>query len=950
MPRLIEVLMKVGMLAAAGCLVASDAALAQRISAQPRAWIQSVLAMPCADAREHSLPLPTTVPPSEFVSFESRVLAFLQSGQYRQLGWCRDKGSEHSPVRDTGPFAKGVYYGTHPAVRIYYSPRAMKWLVDGRQGPIPDGAMIIKEQYRPPAARYSGLSDDQLPKVTDWTIMIKDSAGAKDGWFWGEFFDGMAFDDDKPPFQYPWASFGQYCLRCHATAEKEHTFSALKNIQGFPGQPIEFSNDGSWHRQPFARPPHRISPAHASAKTGRQANWDFLQTFTSIPGVVLADVQTMPSETYDNVVAPAGEGQYISSSQCMSCHGALNGPFGPTMFLPSPSALLGTVAGANVSPYGEWRWSPMGLAGRDPIFFAQLDGELAYLGTLPPPQNVVQERGLRNACLSCHGVMGKRQLDVDAGGQGDFKLDFLQLTDRGNPDFMYGALARDGISCASCHRIVPGNPAPGETPLEHFLKNSITGRFATSPPDTVFGPNRDDEISPYTMANATGITPKNSAYLRSSRMCGSCHTIELPVVDGKPGQSSLEQVTYLEWLNSRYQNEFGPAGPDARTCQDCHMPGHYHSAKKRLHVDRLVQKVAIIEDQDYPEAEHRAPQDELEIAERPDFKRHELLGMNAFLLEMFSQFNEILGVRKTDYMSGSSTDLQDAIDNIAQQASERTAKVRVSARPSGRRETEIEAQVAVTNLAGHRFPSGVGFRRAFIELLVLEDRDGVDAVVWGSGRTNSLGVIVDGNGMVLPSEFFTEYTDPEGRRQQHFQPHHQVITSQDQVQIYEELIKNADGEFTTSFIRRDETIKDNRLLPIGWTEHGPDPSLNGKFLESTHAFGVHDDPDYVNGTGTDSLTYRIQLPAGVDPSRTTVQATLYYQATPPSYLADRFKAAPKGAATQRLYYLASHLDLNKTPAEDWKLKVGSARARLNPGALADGRSAVQESGGQGPRR
>ena len=68
-----------------------------------------------------------------------------------------------------------------------------------------------------------------------------------------------------------------------------------------------------------------------------------------------------------------------------------------------------------------------------------------------------------------------------------------------------------------------------------------------------------------------------------------------------------------------------------------------------------------------------------------------------------------------------------------------------------------------------------------------------------------------------------------------------MITSQDQVQIYEELVKNANGEFTTSFIRRDETIKDNRLLPIGWTEHGPDPSLNGRFLESTHAVGVHGD-------------------------------------------------------------------------------------------------------------
>ena len=33
----------------------------------------------------------------------------------------------------------------------------------------------------------------------------------------------------------------------------------------------------------------------------------------------------------------------------------------------------------NVSPYGEWRWSPMGLAGRDPIFYAQLESELAYL-------------------------------------------------------------------------------------------------------------------------------------------------------------------------------------------------------------------------------------------------------------------------------------------------------------------------------------------------------------------------------------------------------------------------------------------------------------------------------------------------------------------------------------------------------------------------------------------
>ena len=77
---------------------------------------------------------PTTVPPAQFVDFEKRILAFLQSGEYKRLGWCRDKGSTRLPLRDTGPFVQGVYYGTHPAVRIYYSPRAMEWLLDGRVG------------------------------------------------------------------------------------------------------------------------------------------------------------------------------------------------------------------------------------------------------------------------------------------------------------------------------------------------------------------------------------------------------------------------------------------------------------------------------------------------------------------------------------------------------------------------------------------------------------------------------------------------------------------------------------------------------------------------------------------------------------------------------------------------------------------------------------------------
>ncbi len=57
-----------------------------------------------------------------------------------------------------------------------------------------------------------------------------------------------------------------------------------------------------------------------------------------------------------------------------------------------------------------------------------------------------------------------------------------------------------------------------------------------------------------------------------------------------------------------------------------------------------------------------------------------------------------------------------------------------------------------------------------------------------------------------------------------YQPHFNQsnpIRSRDQVQIYEELTQNADHQFTTSFSRRDYDVKDNRLLPAGWSLHGP---------------------------------------------------------------------------------------------------------------------------------
>jgi hypothetical protein len=118
-------------------------------------------------------------------------------------------------------------------------------------------------------------------------------------------------------------------------------------------------------------------------------------------------------------------------------------------------------------------------------------------------------------------------------------------------------------------------------------------------------------------------------------------------------------------------------------------------------------------------------------------------------------------------------------------------------------------------------------------------------------------------------------------------------------------------------------VKDNRLLPIGWTRKGPDPSLNGRFLEATYPHGkASSDPDYADGKGHDRVTYRMELPPEVDPALVSVRASLYYQIIPPYFLNQRFTIG-KGEATRRLYYVTSNLNLDGTPMENWKILITS---------------------------
>ena len=930
-----------------------------------------------------ALPTPSKMSVAEF---EEHLFKFLQDRKYREFNWARDKR-----LRDTGPFLDGKYYGTHPAVRVYYSPEVIKWLAGGRRGVIPDGAMIVKEQYPAPAVRHEGKSDAELwESLESWTVMVKDSQGSQDGWFWSNPGKEQKVVDNHKDFSHPISGFGLYCIRCHASTKtpgqmpdspaNEFTFSSLRNIEGYPGEPILFRVDDSW-RKPAEKPQDglefvrigiekdqrsddKVTGAHPRcARSGTvtpctaAANSDFLKFFDQVRAVERNDVAVLPPVTHDWVVKQRGGCQeFVTSNQCMTCHAGLMKPYGPTMFVPTGKDTEYGSEGWNISPYGEWRWTPMGLAGRDPIFLAQLESERTLLakefGDKPEKARRLS-LVLEDTCLKCHGAMGRHQFHSDGdAGTGTFSLKMCEEVAKqqehiGRGKAMYGALAREGISCMVCHRMQERpQPAHDKRPyLQFFLETSVTGNLHFGPPNEIYGPFKDNEITAYPMQHALGITPKHSSFIKSSRMCGSCHTVTLPAVDRpiKPEEMDelndaqlvkefagfhhhVEQATYLEWLNSEYENEFRPNNPKAKSCQDCHMSRDLIDEKNGLALENLATRMAIIQDTTYPDAENLATHQELDVRIREKgFARHNFSGLNLFLLELFDQFDDVLGVPKEDYMTGSKLEIEHARQNFLQTARHKTADLELAAdwSPGG----ELTARVTVTNKAGHRFPSGVGFRRAFIELLVVEPADGpeTERILWSSGRTNSLGVIVDADGQPLSTESFEK--DAAGKET--FQPHHDVIRSSKQVQIYESLICNAKDRLTTSFLHGCHAVKDNRLLPKGWSKDGPDPALSGRYLEATHPAGrALDDPRYQDGSGSDVVTYQIPLPPTADPERLEVRATLFYQAIPPYFLRNLFQTAPDGPATKRLHFLLSHADLDNTPIKDWKLPIRSVAAKV----------------------
>jgi hypothetical protein len=908
-------------------------------------------------------------------------------------GWVRDKR-----VRDAGPWV-GMYrdgkwtgrgFGTHAPVLIWYSKEMYAWLKENRQdslgasgvaapkdeAPVPDGAMMIKEMYPYPAAACAGIDVTYLlPLSQASAVMVRDIKGSHDGWFWGWYgwgptsSSGWAVDWPAPQTApYPRMGFGQYCTNCHASAKDNKTFAALNNIEG---EPLVFLSQNFFLDPSWKSLQARINSAGNNTTTTTVTDPPpyiaaFTKTFWSLGGMPKTSADfLMPPETYDNVWArhgdPTFKDQYLTSDQCIGCHSAGGTGLQYDMTQPGPDGKL-----INISPYGTWRGSPMGLAGRDPIFFAQLASETGKFH--PNKKSFVDD-----TCLGCHGILGQRQQGIDTKAQGGPCEPFARSTvdvipwskNKDDPVSAlanYGSLARDGISCMSCHHMILGKEQSDKVrdlpqnvcvderqkalnPKFTDFASTFTGSFLVGAPNELFGPFKEPKKEP--MKHAMGIDPVHDGKtITSSELCGSCHTVHLPILHkDKTIGHVYEQTTYPEWAFSDFRTGGSPdgelpygSGPRAQSCQGCHMPN------KDVSGNPYRSKIAAIQEySNFPQSEHSLPPDKIDLPIREGFGQHTLVGLNVYLLKMAWQFPDVLGIRTQDPML---TDM--GIDSIPaaeyamlDQAVNRTATVTV-----GDVQTHggtLSARVTVISKVGHKFPSGVGFRRAFLEFNVLDVNN---KVLWSSGKTDESGVIIDENKKPIDGELWWQpdcsgpLTPPLERVHQ---PHYKEITRQDQAQIYQELVAappdvpvtsdvaglcgpkaEPRGPLTTSFLSICAKVKDNRILPLGFLPLSQRIEISKKLgadelmAEEAGAAGVDNDPDYERG-GSDSLVYKVPLTQLVG-TAAAVQATLYYQPTPPFFLQDRFCTSDSND-TKRLYYVAGKLNLAGTAAENWKLRV-----------------------------
>jgi hypothetical protein len=407
---------------------------------------------------------------------------------------------------------------------------------------------------------------------------------------------------------------------------------------------------------------------------------------------------------------------------------------------------LTTADGEDVSIGVSWRASIMANSSRDPYWQASVRRE-----TIDHPSSAA---AIQDECATCHMPMARAAAHAAGREAGVFAL--LPLTRGADADHR---LAADGVSCTLCHQIGPDRLGTRESFNGGFVVGAQADGVAP-----MFGPYDTDEGRATIMRSATGVRPAKSEHLRQSEVCATCHTLYTSALGAK-GEvigSLPEQVPYLEWRHSAFVQE--------RSCQSCHMPAAADTP--------IASVLGELRDQ---------------------LARHTFLGGNFFMLRMLNRFRGELGV------VAPARELDAAAEATIRQLQTDSASVVVSrAELKG---GQIEADVVVRNMTGHKLPTGYPSRRAWLHVTV---RGAGGRVLFESGALAADGSI-HGND-----------NDADGAR---VEPHYDEIRQPEQVQIYESTMGRADGSPTTGLLQATQFVKDNRLLPRGFDKGTADRDI-----------------------------------------------------------------------------------------------------------------------------
>lgn len=516
-----------------------------------------------------------------------------------------------------------------------------------------------------------------------------------------------------------------------------------------------------------------------------------------------------------------------------------------------------TGEGVDVNVTDDWRSTMMANSARDPFWRAKVNHEVQV--------NPAHQAALEDKCTSCHAPMGRH--DKHLMGQGPYSIAELEQD----------LLAQDGVSCVPCH--IQSADSIG-------LLNSGNLKFDTlgSP---LYGPygGPDDPVPLFgaPMTSFVGYEPLYGEHINDGGLCAGCHTLITETIDLNgtiTGGTFVEQATYHEWLNSFFNNK---EHADGITCQGCHVP-------------RINEGIVI--SANYLFLQPRSP-----------YGLHHFAGGNVFMLNMLKQHINELG------LTANATQFDSTIARTYRMLQQNSLLLEPVM--AARTADTAFIDVKLTNLTGHKFPSGYPARRAWVELVVT---DATGDTLFRSGGW-------DGTYDVIGH-------DPS------WEPHYDAINDPGQAQIYEMVMADVNGDRTTTLARAASKLKDNRLAPAGFsTTHYTYDTTTIAGVPPTDIDFNHDGLG-VEGSGTDIVHYHV--PVGGYTGLLNVSTRVWYQSAPPRYMTEMFSYSSAAIDTFKTYFLdadnspvlvkeAGFSDL--TTAVDDLAELG---VRIYPNPVSDG--------------